>query len=104
VAPAPVSDLRFDALEPSSGEALVERRAACFGECAGFVDVPVFARDRLSAGIAAIAGPALIEEAESTAVIGPSASVTADSHGNLIMRLRSTPVFAPGEGLVESRP
>jgi N-methylhydantoinase A len=102
VAPAPVSDLRFDALESSGGDALVERRAAYFEECAGFVEVPVFARDRLSAGIAAIAGPMLIEEAESTAVIGPSASVTADSHGNLIMSLQSTPVFA--QAPEESKP
>jgi len=102
VAPAPVSDLRFDALESSGGDALVERRAAYFEECGGFVEVPVFARDRLVTGNAAIAGPMLIEEAESTAVIGPSASVTADSHGNLIMRLQSTPVFA--QAPEESKP
>ena len=101
-APAPVSDLRFDALESSGGDALVERRAAYFEECGGFVEVPVFARDRLVTGNAAIAGPMLIEEAESTAVIGPSASVTADSHGNLTMRLQSTPVFA--QAPEESKP
>ena len=102
VAPAPVSDLRFDALESSGGDALVERRAAYFEECGGFVEVPVFARDRLVTGNAAIAGPMLIEEAESTAVIGPSASVITDPHGNLIMRLQSTPVFA--QAPEESKP
>jgi N-methylhydantoinase A len=34
-----------------------------------------------------IAGPALIEEAESTSVIGPKANVEVDGFGNLIMRL-----------------
>ena len=96
VAPAPVSDLRFDALKSSSGDALVERRAAYFEECAGLVDVPIFARDRFSAGFTAIAGPALIEEAESTAVIGPSASVTADPSGNLIMRLEHARIHVSG--------
>jgi N-methylhydantoinase A len=87
-APAAVSDLRFRELGAERGDALVERRMAYFEECAGFVEVPVFARDRLSTG-ARMAGPALIEEPESTAVVGPSASVTVDSQGNLAMTLNT---------------
>ncbi len=88
-AAAAVSELRFAEPGGQGGDALVERRMAYFEECAGFVEVPVFARDRLPARAAPIAGPALIEEAESTAVVGPSASVVADSHGNLVMTLRA---------------
>ena len=47
---------------------------------------PVYARARLTAG-AEIAGPALIEEPESTAVIGPDATATLDAFGNLVMRI-----------------
>ncbi|HXP76934.1 MAG TPA: hydantoinase/oxoprolinase family protein [Stellaceae bacterium] len=88
VAPAPVSELRFAEPDAAAGDALIERRAAFFEECAGFVEVPVYARSRLVAAGVRLSGPALVEEAESTCVVGPSASVVADSHGNLIMGLR----------------
>ena len=88
-APAAVSQLRFPEPNSSHGDALVERRLAYFEETAAFVEVPVYARERLSAEGAPIAGPALIEEAESTAVVGPSASVVADDHGNLVMTIRT---------------
>jgi len=90
VAPAAVSELRFGGLESPGGDALIERRNAYFEECAGFIEAPVYARDRLAAAGVRIAGPALIEEAESTAVIGPSASAVADPYGNLIMSLQRT--------------
>jgi N-methylhydantoinase A len=90
VAPASVSELRFAERDSPKGDAPLERRTAYFEECAGFVEVPVFVRSRLSGGVH-ITGPALIEEAESTAVVGPSASVVADTHGNLIMSLRGRP-------------
>ncbi|MGH7126082.1 MAG: hydantoinase/oxoprolinase family protein, partial [Stellaceae bacterium] len=94
-APAAVSELRFEETGARACDVLVERRMAFFEESAGFVEVPVFARDRLPLGGARIQGPALIEEAESTAVVGPSASVVADANGNLVMRLdgraRGTP-------------
>jgi N-methylhydantoinase A len=88
-ASAAVSELRFAEAGLRGGNALIERRMAFFEECAGFVDTPVFARDRLRPGAARIEGPALIEEAESTAVIGPRASVVADAHGNLVMTPRN---------------
>ncbi|MGE5202218.1 MAG: hypothetical protein ACM3O6_09130, partial [Acidobacteriota bacterium] len=53
----------------------------------GFVETPVYARSRLEIGTV-ISGPALIEEAESTGVIGPNATVEVDRFGNLIMRVR----------------
>ncbi|HMK67860.1 MAG TPA: hydantoinase/oxoprolinase family protein, partial [Stellaceae bacterium] len=85
-APA-VTEIRFAGGESGGGEALIERRPAYFEEARGFVETPVYARARLHTG-EIIKGPALIEEAESTGVIGPSASVEVDPFGNLIMRLR----------------
>jgi N-methylhydantoinase A len=88
-APPAVSELRFDEIASLGGDALIERRIAYFEETPGFVEVPVFARGGLAADGVPIAGPALIEEAESTAVVGPSASVVADAYGNLVMRLHA---------------
>ena len=89
-APAAVSELSFAGSQSPGGDALIERRPAYFEESAGFIEVPVYARDRLTAASARISGPALVEEAESTVVIGPSASAVADPHGNLIMSLKRT--------------
>ena len=88
-AAAAVSELRFGELDTRDSDALIERRMAYFEEYAGFVEVPVFARARLPTGGTPIVGPALIEEAESTAVVGPSASVVTDAYGNLVMTLRA---------------
>jgi len=84
VAPPSVTEVRL-AEQGEAGDALIERRKAWFAEAGGFVDTPVHARERLTMG-ARIDGPALIEEAESTAVVGPSAHVILDRFGNLIMR------------------
>jgi N-methylhydantoinase A len=85
-APPSVDEVRFTATAHDTGEALIEHRDAYFVEAGGFVSVPVYARNRLAAGTS-IVGPALIEEAESTSAIGPSARVEVDGFGNLIMRL-----------------
>jgi N-methylhydantoinase A len=86
IASPAVSEVRFDEAAERSGDALIERRPAWFAEPGAFVDTPVYARTRLREGDE-IAGPALIEESESTAVIGPDATATVDRFGNLIMRL-----------------
>ncbi|MGE4219920.1 MAG: hydantoinase/oxoprolinase family protein [Alphaproteobacteria bacterium] len=48
--------------------------------------VAVYRRDALTPG-SRIAGPALVEEAESTAVLGPGGTAEADAHGNLVLTL-----------------
>jgi N-methylhydantoinase A/oxoprolinase/acetone carboxylase beta subunit len=53
---------------------------------AGFVDTPVYARDRLGAG-ATLRGPAVVEERESTLVVPPGARLAVDSAGNAIVTL-----------------
>ncbi len=87
VAPPSVEEVRFEASDATAQDPLIGRRAAYFAESGGYVSTPVYARDRWAIG-ATIEGPALITEAESTAVIGPDASVTVDAFGNLIMRIR----------------
>ncbi len=87
LAPPAVQEVRLDDVAPDGHDPLIERRPAWFAELGGFVPTPVYARDRLAAALE-IAGPALIEEAESTAVIGPDATATLDEFGNLVMRIR----------------
>jgi N-methylhydantoinase A/oxoprolinase/acetone carboxylase beta subunit len=49
------------------------------------VPTPVYDRYALRAGDT-LAGPAIVEEKESTLVVGPQASVSVDEYGSLIVR------------------
>ncbi len=92
VAPPSVTEVRFGASRAASGgDPLLGHRDAWFAEAGGFVATPIYARDRLAIG-ATLAGPALIIEAETTAVIGPNATAAVDPFGNLIMRLDPAPI------------
>lgn len=93
VAPPSVTEVRFADEDAGSGAPLIERRQAYFEELGGFVETPVYLRSRLRAGTI-IEGPALVEEAESTAVVGPAATIAVDEFGNLIMSLRHPAVAA----------
>jgi N-methylhydantoinase A len=52
-------------------------RKAYFGEMRGFVETPVFDRYRLVPGVT-VEGPAIIEERESTVIVGPQARARVD--------------------------
>jgi N-methylhydantoinase A len=66
---------------PEDAEAGARRRAAFDGE---WVDVPVLARDRLGAG-STVAGPGIVEFAESTLVMRPGWSGRIDESGMLVL-------------------
>ena len=66
--------------------ALKGRRRVYTPESGGFEYCPVYDRYALGAG-AVIEGPAVVEEAESTVVIGAGAEVRADAHNNLHLTL-----------------
>jgi N-methylhydantoinase A len=61
-----------------------ESRKAYFEESGGFVDVQVARREQLSPA-AALEGPAIIEQDDTTTVLYPSQSAVVDSLGNLIV-------------------
>ena len=56
-------------------------------EAGGVVECPVYDRYRLGGRVR---GPAVIEEAESTVVVGPGAAMAIDGHGNLVVERRTT--------------
>jgi N-methylhydantoinase A len=58
-------------------------RPVYFAETQGFVETPVYDRTLLTAGMR-FNGPAIVEEQDSTAVIGPNAEVTVDRFANLL--------------------
>lgn len=71
--------------QPSSSspeDARVSERQVHFGSDNGFVSTPVYDRARLVAGMTII-GPAIIEQLDSTLVIGPCWRGSIDVHGNL---------------------
>jgi N-methylhydantoinase A len=60
-----------------------KHRAAYFPGARGYVETPVYDRYALGPG-ARLEGPAILEERESTTVIGPGAVITVDAHRTLI--------------------
>ncbi|MEZ4837227.1 MAG: hypothetical protein R2873_35385 [Caldilineaceae bacterium] len=61
-------------------------RPAYFAEAGGFVDTPIYDRYLLQGGMV-FDGPAIVEERDSTAVIGPGARVRVDRFANLVAEL-----------------
>ena len=65
------------------------RRRAHFPEAGGWIDSPVYDRDALRPGME-LAGPAIVEERESTTVLLPDDVATVDAYGTLIVTLGGT--------------
>jgi N-methylhydantoinase A len=68
------------------GHARKAMRRAYFPETRGYVDTPVYDRYRLGPGLS-LAGPAIVEERESTTVLPPGATAVADEYANLIVEV-----------------
>ncbi len=73
------------AASPLAG-AVKGRRRAYFPETGGWIDCPIYDRYNLAAG-AQIAGPAIVEERESTSVLPPGTVATVDEYASLIVEL-----------------
>lgn len=77
---------QVEAAGGSAKSAVKSHRQAYFAELGGFVETPIYDRYELRAGMN-FEGPAIVEERDSTAVIGPQARVTVDRFANLIVTL-----------------
>jgi N-methylhydantoinase A len=93
--PAPPAGPRRPApvVTTDAGTALKGRRRAYFAEAEGFVDTAVYDRYALAPGHV-LAGPVIVEERESTTILGPGASATVEADGTLVVALPPEP--APG--------
>ena len=66
-------------------EALVGQRQVYFDDSNGFIPCDIYDRGKLAPG-SAIAGPAILENIDSTVVVDPGWQATIDDYGNCIMR------------------
>ena len=83
IASGPVPSVELNAPEPSAvASALKGERPAYFPEWEEHRPVPVYDRYVLAPG-ASFAGPAIVEERESTTVVGPGARIEVDAARNL---------------------
>jgi N-methylhydantoinase A len=83
--PEPGLDLHFGGeTRPNPSAARKGSRRAYFPEHEGYVETPVYDRYLLEPG-AAFGGPAILEERESTAIVGPGARCTVDARWNLVI-------------------
>ena len=83
------SEVSLANLRSKAGEVrnpLKGKRPVYFSELGKYVDAPVYDHYAMRPGVA-VAGPAIIEQRESTVVMGPNASASLDEHHNLIMLL-----------------
>ena len=94
--PAPVGAPPQDSAGGAEA-ALKGERPAYFPSLGGFAPTPVYDRRRLGAG-ASLAGPAIVEERESTAVIGPGGRVRVDGRLNLVAAVGGAPAGGGGGG------
>jgi N-methylhydantoinase A len=87
----PVPDLPLEGLATARGATGLDgaskgERSIYLPEVGGFVPVPIYARESLVPGNE-FDGPAIVEERESTAVIGPDARAVIDDYHNLRIQL-----------------
>jgi N-methylhydantoinase A len=85
---APIPGGRIAPLDAGSDLGACQRgeRPAWFAEAGGMIKAAVYDRDRLRAGMV-FAGPALVEDAGSTLVIGPHATARITVQGSIIVDL-----------------
>jgi N-methylhydantoinase A len=85
--PPPKFDNRWSTrMLKANGDSRKGVRPAYFPEAGGFVDCPVYDRYALRPGVA-VSGPAIIEERESTCVLGVGDRAEVDEFGNLVARI-----------------
>jgi N-methylhydantoinase A len=80
----PDPDLRLVAAPAGDGDARKGTRAVYFDD--GYAETPIHDRYRMGPGTA-LAGPAIVEERESTTVVGPGATARVAEDGSLIVEL-----------------
>jgi len=82
----PDPDLRLVAAPTGDGDARKGTRDVYFDD--GYVETPIYDRYRMGPGTR-VDGPAIVEERESTTVVGPNASARVAEDGSLIIETRA---------------
>jgi N-methylhydantoinase A len=88
--PSPQVQLQLPRVETIAAQVAYKgKRQAYFPELGGFCDVAVYDRYRLAPGMH-FAGPAIVEERESTVIVGPESRFRIDEQWNLVVELQPT--------------
>lgn len=88
LASGPIAELKAQQAIVSQGTQLLKgKRKAYFGQ--GFIEIPVYNRYKIALDDV-LHGPCIIEEFESTTVVGENSTVTVDEYNNLIIKLNHT--------------
>ena len=82
--PAPAINLKTHLSTDRGQPALKGERRAFFPEAQGYLATPVYERRLLQPG-ETLTGPVIVEERESTLVVGPGARLEVDEFGSLIV-------------------
>jgi N-methylhydantoinase A len=82
--PAPETDFRFPQETNGRANALKGNRRAYFPEHDGYFETPVYDRYALAPG-AIFSGPAIVEERESTLIVGARGRARVDEHLNIVV-------------------
>jgi N-methylhydantoinase A len=86
VGPAPRITLsEEDGAKIPAARGATRARRAYFAQAGGYLETPVYDRDRLEAGTT-LSGPAILEGADSTALIPPGATAVVDRFLNVLVR------------------
>lgn len=84
--PSPDVQLKVTGTEKASelADTIKGHRSAYFPESKGFVDTAIYDRYKMRPGME-FTGPAIVEERESTVIVGPQAKCRIDEHHNLVI-------------------
>ncbi|MBI4529470.1 MAG: hydantoinase/oxoprolinase family protein [Deltaproteobacteria bacterium] len=82
--PLPDTDFRVPRDRSAGAQARKGTRPAYFPECGGYTETPVYDRYALASGTS-FSGPAIVEEYESTVVLGARGRARVDQQNNLIV-------------------
>jgi N-methylhydantoinase A len=83
----PVREIAFPSKRDSEESPLKGQRRVYFGKDIGFVNCPIYERERIKRG-SEVVGPAVIEDPATTIVLYPKHEATVDSIGNLFLKTK----------------
>jgi 5-oxoprolinase (ATP-hydrolysing) len=92
--PAPSISVEDRGATVAGRPALKGHRRAYFGDAGGWADTPIYDRYALSPG-QALAGPAIVEERESTTLVPPGDRLEVDARGNLRIHVSQSSSLEP---------
>jgi N-methylhydantoinase A len=87
---------------PAGPAAPRQTRPVWFDETGDYADTPIYARGRLAVGTQ-IAGPAVLEQVDTTVLVPPGASLSIDEHLNILIEVAGSAGAPAAAGLASAK-